>query len=350
MSDKKLFIIGLSVFILVFFLFPLELKSSVYFTAVNSTLIDENNNKSLLEDRVIPFSLSKYIGFVSADFKRSRVEIIKDGASYSNSTYINYSKTDKEFEIKDSNGVIRNRILHPGYPFYLGDRLFLIKENGKFISELSGSLELWEKKFNSHITSVSANEDKLLIGFVSGFFCVVDKDGKESFRYEPEGSRIRAVYGAALNEDSSYAAIVSGVDPQRLVLYYRSSKEYKPGFSVDLNSDFRRKVNVLIPRGSDRVFVEGEGGFWVVDINSRNSEFIPAEGRLQDVLYLPENDLYTLSFKGQDRENLKVLNSSNRYVLDSHFDASSFFIELIKNNLYLGIDETFLKVSIQEGQ
>lgn len=333
-------------FVLFFLLFPLKIVPNLSYHSNQST--DLRGKIKNMPDNKIPFIYKNRAGYFSTDLKEAWGMDIFDGITLLSDSYINTSREKEMIQIRDLQGNIKYSVEDRGYPFSIKDRLFIISRDRKSVSEIVNGEKIWTKGFNYIITSIDANKNSVVLGFMRGFFMVLDSGGKIFFKYEPGGSRISIIYSVVISGDDRYVAIVSGLDPQRFILYEKRDAEYKPLYALNLKEEVKKSLKVFITSDNRSVFVESSQGFYIIDIDSKLSTFIDTEYSLKNVQYMPGLDLYMVHSGAVNYNNVKLLTLDYRVLLEKNFVGESVSISTLGRSIYIVIDNSVVKLDIKE--
>lgn len=346
MSDKKNIIITTLIFILFFLLFPLKLEKNLSYHS--------NESKNLLEDDLtlpinkIPYIFRNRAGYFSSDLKNSWSIEINDGITLLKDGYVNNSREDDRIIFKDFNGIEQYTIKDSGYPFSFSNRFFIISRDRKSLSEIENGEKKWTKFFNYIITSISGNKEDIAIGFLNGSFGLFDTSGESFYEYEPGGSRVSVIYGCSLSKDSKYLAVISGLGPQRFILYEKKDTEYRPIYTLNLDEEVRTSLKIFITADNKSIFVEAPSGFYIVNIENRTSTFLDGNYSLKNVEYLEDLDLYMVYSGAINYNNIKLITKDNGVLLEKQFIGKSVSVTTKEKSIYIVIDNSVIKLDIKE--
>ncbi|MGL1894336.1 MAG: hypothetical protein OCD02_22080 [Spirochaetaceae bacterium] len=346
MSDKKNIILAALVFILFFLLFPLKLQNNLSYFSDES--IELSGTLTSLPGEKIPYIFGDRAGYFSTDLKNAWGIDIHDGVTLLDDGYINYKRSEKTLNYTNLKGIAKYKIEDDGYPFSINNRLFILGRDRKSISEIVYGEIRWTKNFNYIITTVDANEKDLVIGFMKGEFVVLDETGDLFFEYEVGGSRVSVIYSTSISTDGNCIAIVSGLDPQRFILYQRKELEFKPIFSMNLKDEVRRSPKLFITSNDNNIFIEGSDGFYVVDYSTKESSFIAADYPLKNVKYLEALKIYMIHTGTVNYNNLKLVTTDHRVLLEKSFVGDGVSIKALDHSVYVVIDNSVIKLDIKE--
>lgn len=347
MSEKKNIIITILLFILFFLLFPLKINSNLRYQSSEAIQLD--GESANIQGEKIPFIYKKNAGYFSKDMKLSWNTQVKDGVTLLENSYINFSRTDEFLNIQNLSGEIEYSLKDNGYPFSIDGRLFIVGRDRKSLTEVSNGEVLWKHKFNYIITSIDSNKELVVAGFIKGNYIVINKSGEISFNYEPGGSRISIIYSVVISNDSKYLGAVSGLDPQRFILYQKKDNEYKPVNVLNLKDDFRKSLKLFITKENKKVFIEGEKGFYIVDIETKDSSYLEHNYNLINAKYISDLDIYMIHTGASNYNNIKLLTCDNRVLLNKSFMSEDVSVVSRDNSIYIILDGSAVKLNIEEG-
>lgn len=346
MTDKKNIIIATVISILFFLLFPLNVEKniSVYSNESKNLLINDLN----LPDHKIPYIYNNRAGYFSSDLEKSWSVEVDDGIALLNDGFINNSRATGELIFKDFQGNDKFIINNNGYPFTISNRLFIISRDRKTLKEVVNGKIKWEQFFNYIITSISGNNENISIGFMNGTFGLYNSDGERFYDYQPGGSRVPIIYSTELSEDSRYLGVISGLSPQRFILYERKELEYRPIYTQNLKDEVRRNLKIQITNDNRRVFIEADEGFYVVNIDDRSSTFIDDNFKLKNVEYIETLDLYMIHSGAVNYNTVKLITPDYRVVLENNFVGEGVSIKTENNSVYFVLDDSVIKLDIRD--
>lgn len=346
MSEKKNIIIIILLFIFFFLLFPLKVDPNLKYLSSEAKELDTVSTG--FHGEKIPFIYKQRAGYFSQDLQSSWSTEVRDGVALLNDRYINFSRAEGLFNIQKLSGEIEYSISDKGYPFSIDNRLFVIGRDRKSLAEIEKGKVLWSHKFNYIITSIDANKSSVAAGFIKGNYIVINNDGNIFFDYEPGGSRISIVYSVVISDDSKYLGVVSGLEPQRFILYQKKEHEYKPVHVLNIKDDFRRSLKIFITRENKKVFIEGKKGFHIVDIDLKESSYIEDDHSLKNAEYISDLNIYMVHTGASNFNSIKLLTSDNRVLMDKNFISEHVSMLSRDNSIYVVLDNTAIKLKIEE--
>jgi hypothetical protein len=277
----------------------------------------------------------------------SQFEVQMDG-----NRFINFSSVPQNLVMRDSSGRILSSIESQGYPILTAGRYFVINTDRTELMELTDQGDTkWQNDFGSMITCMGATKALAVVGLLDGSIAVVDGSGRTVTAYAPGGSRVQVIYGCAISDDGSRIALVSGLDPQKLVLLSRARGGYRPYSVLNLETSFRSAVFVNFLPGVPYVYYEGAGSAGYVSISGRQIGTLPLRGTVRAVSLGPKSLLFLLSSSAADssgkgpQSELTVVRPPNSIVARSTFPGGNLFLRSIGSAIYLGVDRTLMRLN-----
>lgn len=346
MLDKKNIIITVILFITFFLSFPLKLNSNLKYSPQGAIPLD----KSKLEetDNLTPYLFNRKAGYFTKDLKKAWSFNIKDGVTLLDDSYINFSKDAGSFKVMSIKGELKYVVEDNGYPFSVDNRLFIISRDRKRLSEVKDGKIVWSKPFNSIITSIDANSSDVVIGFDKGNFVVLDSNGNSYFKYQPGGSRKKIIYSVKISKNSGYIGVVSGLDPQRFILYEKKDRDFKPIHVFNLRDEVKFSLKLFIAENNQKIFIEGLDGFYIVENYSKEVDYIEDNYRLKNVESIEDLGLYMVHTAVKNYNRIRILTKDNRVLLDRGFISDGVSVKVEESSIYVVLDDSIVKLDILE--
>jgi hypothetical protein len=346
---KKRKKIGL-LFILIVYIFISPEKEGRIFKILPQWIIDKNDSVTADKkgDADIPFKMGNIFGYFNKEGKVTLRDKVFYGVTQTDDYFINYSSITDQLVIVDSKGEFVNSVPTTGYPYFHNDRLFLISTNRKKISEinLEGDV-LWENENLSEVTSLDANGEYVIAGYVNGDVIIVNPDNNVEKMFKPDLSRINTVYSTGLSDNSEYAAVISGVEPQYMLLFRKNHDKYTRIFSYQFVSSLRHSRITDFTYDNKYLYFGSQNTFYCYDIEKRKLNKIPVNDRLIKVSYIKEHDIFCLISKDEGSDYGVLISSSDgRIFYDSSFSAEQIYMKNDADKLYIGIDDKIYSVKL----
>ncbi len=299
-------------------------------------------------ESIIPFSTETYFGYITSGGEIISREPIFYNVAKNRDYYINHSEITENLVVKNPEGQIITGIHTSGYPFIRRNRLFVIDKDRCGISEWdeTGTLK-WSRRFSSMITSFDCGVSKSLIGFINGEIVFLHDNGKTFYKDIPTGSRVRIVYGVAIDPGEEQFAVILGIDPQRLVVFTKSEEVFRPLFSRNVESEYRREVFISY-NGSNSLSFEQPGELVFMDVRRRRSFSFPVDGTPVSVELDKGRKTVFITLRTAQSGRLDLYTTRGLF-LASFFVPLSSGIELDHESIYFTSRDIIRRVNIVGG-
>ncbi|MBN2655418.1 MAG: hypothetical protein JXR86_00040 [Spirochaetales bacterium] len=351
MGKKGYFATLFVLLLFVFFLFPIPTGEERYLVPERVIDLDNQSIFHHTADRdsgLYAFSLGDYFGYFSGNFRLSYSGIKNFGVAIGDLAFINYSKVPGILDIQNNNGEGRSIIETAGYPVIRDDRIVILSEDYISFYDLEGNL-FWEKEILSFVTSLSITRGLVLIGYLDGSCELIADSGEVVLAYRPGGSRIEAIYSAAVSGDSQTVALIAGLDPQRFIILEKRKNEYKTVQHFELDAQYRRTVDMYFSSDNTEIFFENPEGVNVYNIFSQEFKTIGGSGRLENIYLDESSGFYSLLLNEGNRAVLKVLTPANRNLYEKEIPGEDFYFRKEGDNYYIGFDSKLMFLKMENG-
>ena len=347
---KKRKKIGL-LFILLIYIFVSPGKEGKAFKIHPQWIIDKNTgiNNEADSSNTVPYKMGGTFGYFNADGELIYRDKIYYGLAQTDKFFINYSSITDQIVINNNTGDFVNTVFTSGYPWFKNERLFIVSTNRKKLSEISveGDL-LWEDENLSEVTSLDSNAEDVIAGYVNGDVVIVDSEKKIDKLFKPDLSRINTVYGAGISENSDYIAVISGIEPQYMLLFRKNHDKYTRIFSYQFVNNLRYSRLIDFTEDNKYLYFGSLDTFYCYDIEKRNLYKIPVNEMLIKVSYIKEYDTFCLLSQNSKNDYRTVIcYSDGRIIFDSKFKADSIYMENESDNLFIGVDDKIYSVMLK---
>jgi hypothetical protein len=297
-------------------------------------------------------------GFVTPDGRLLSSEAIPYGTALGEAAYITYPQIPERLELKNPAGGMICEISESAYPFIQSGRIFLIEPNRSGISEWNDRGErLWKKRFVTIITDIAVSDASCLLGLMNGTAVMLGPDGEELATFGPGTGRLRAVYGVALSQDAGTVALVSGADPQQLLVYSKRKDRYRQVLARNLDSDFRRHVRLSFSSGGTFLMYETPSGASILDLSDMKSVPVSLPGQAFGVVPIFDDGYFVLSASPKASGSVSggdavyagaFFPPDNRFLEFTETDGVPYLVQR-GQSLFLGIKGTALRIDMGEG-
>jgi hypothetical protein len=269
--------------------------------------------------------------------------------SLSDIGFINYGSVPDHVVFMNPRGEFQFSIKSYGYPLLesSGNVLYSINTDRGGLKRINSEGEiLWSKSFPTLLTTIAPVAEQCLIGLMDGRALLVDADGDVMYQYAANDSRIPVLLGTAVSGDQNQIALISGIDPQTLVVVQRRAGEFVPDFRQKLDSDFRREVQLCFSPDARFLFYEVEGGLSVLDVRKMNSARFLTNGVLESIDSSSEFTAATFGLEGGSR--LLIFRPLDSLILSRELNAEGMYVRVMGNALILGFEGMLLRADLVE--
>lgn len=259
-----------------------------------------------------------------------------------------YPQNARDTRVFLPDGTAKMTIAESGYVHLDGKRTYLFLPGGDSVSQYSDSGKpLWTREHTAPITAFNSSPAGAIIGYADGKLSCIRPDGSEAFSFYPGGSNFQIIQGAALSEDGTLAACVSGIDKQRFILISIKGDQYKIIYHIWLQGNLRRQVFVDFEKNSHFAFFESAQGLGIVNCKKRTAGFFPVEGQVFATGDCPGESLFVvLSGSGQNY-TLSAVERPDHLIASAHFRADNAFLIQRESAIYLGTDNRISRIDIR---
>lgn len=255
------------------------------------------------------FSKGDWYGFIAGNGNLVLGEKSPGGAVVSDWAFVanpNGTVPGTLRELRGPNGKLLGS-LKGGLPFFSGGRLFSASMDGTALSGhgRDGSIT-WTHAFPSQLSAFAANDDLAIGGTVDGWIEAVDTRGERVLRFAPGGSRLPVILGVGVSPSSSWIAMLSGLETQRLVVLGRGKSDYRVVSHRYLESAFREPAKVAVLGDDRHVLYRQPEGVGVWEVSGKTSDILPIKADDFDIYFHAEQGLAYLVAKKAEASEIVV--------------------------------------------
>ncbi|MDR0323703.1 MAG: WD40 repeat domain-containing protein [Treponema sp.] len=317
---------------------------------------------------ILPFTLGSRFGYVDTSGQFIMSSVISDNIYLGSTMWTEYPAEPLNIEIKNISGeTITNIEDTRGYPVLLDNRVFILGSEQNSLSEIGidGNI-LWTYEFGAPLTCIDAAAGFVLTGSLDGVIEILDSNGNRVFYFQPSGSQYEIIYGCAISSNGSRFAIVSGLDPQRFLLFERfgnGGSDYRVVYHEFLEGGFRRPVHISFIDEDRRVVFERDRGIGCYNIRSRRSMYIPLDGNVAAIDYSgAQGLLFLITSQSLQRKELVgiripqdrrflffgLADAQNVIFLKAPFKSEDVFLARTGSMLIAGGGKTLISFALEE--
>lgn len=354
MKKQKRLLIKCAVFALAalacFFLSWTPLQTELRLTPEWTVDINKAPDNMTTEAR-IPFRLLNKGGYFTHSGKIALIRTIPYKAVFSPSYFALYSRDAQNTPLELPDGQEKCAIRGAGFPFIQEDRAFLFEPGGSslgFVNTVDGGISS-RYEYTAPITAFNSSKNGSAAGFADGQLIIFDKHGKKRIELFPGGSDNPIVLGADISESGKMFACVSGLDPQRFVLYRDEVNYERIVFHDFMKKNLTRQTYVHFSKNDKYVYYDSVDALGIVDTEKLVQKTIPLAGMILDIQESPAaQSVYILSRIGKRNYSVVILQDWNQKVGEFSFEADAAFILADSSALYVGRDNKISKLAISK--
>lgn len=301
-------------------------------------------------ETLFPFRLGRNLGYFTKSGKITLNERVPYKATISRNLFALYDADAENTVVYDNAGKERCVIDGAGFPFIQQDRIFLLPPGGASLAFIDGNNGTQKALYEhtSPITSLTSSEKGVSAGFADGDFLIFEPDGKLRASLSPGGSEFSAIYGGAISNDGNMFACVSGLEPQRLVLYRDEGTYKKIVFHEFLKTSLLRQTYMHFSENDKFVYFDSNDSLVIVDTERLESIHIPLTGMILNIQESPVNDTVFVLSRDAQSYTVTILEQFKRRTGDFSFDAQTAFILAEGDSLFVGRDNKISRIAISK--
>ncbi|MDC7228544.1 MAG: hypothetical protein PQJ61_17415 [Spirochaetales bacterium] len=346
---RKLFLILFFVILLVYIIFfPHQLQKEL---VVNpSWVVETTAAEGGTDDHPVPFNFDSRFGYFSASGRVLFSDDVVYRAAVSSELFINYSSVSEQLVLQNPEGDIIGTIDSDGYPFFIGERLFVIAPDRMTVTEYDyEGFPLLHISPGAAVTSMDAGSEHLILGMLNGDVSLYTDSPDPVYTYYSTDSRYSVSYACALTDDGSRFAAVTGLYPQQLVCFEFRNDEYIPVFRMNMSEVYRR--NLLLDYSDDGrlLYLETPGGLDVYSTATFLKQEIETAGEIRKAVFPGEKTMSFILSSLEDSSQLRLYRSDLGTIADLYFPSGDIYFYLAEGCFYVGIDGRILRYDIIEG-
>ncbi|HNY16457.1 MAG TPA: hypothetical protein PK542_02435 [Treponemataceae bacterium] len=268
--------------------------------------------------------------------------------SASSSAWAIYPGDARNTSVHNPDGSLRMTVPGSGYVHVDGDRTYLFIPGGCAVSQFGpDGKPLWTREHTAPITAFHSSPAGTVIGYADGLIACVRSDGTEAFSFYPGGSNYEIILGAAISEDGSLIACVSGIERQRFILISVKDGQYKIVYHAWLEGNVREQAFVDFEKNSAFAFFQTAKGLGILDVKKRSVAFVPIAGRIHAVGECPGDSLFVALSESEGSYTLSAIERPNHLIAKTTFRAKDAFLIQREKAVFLGLDQTISRIDIK---
>jgi hypothetical protein len=235
------------------------------------------------------------------------------------------------------------------YPVWSAGRLFTVDENRMGLKAYSSEGRLqWSKHFASLVTAFDTSSNLTVVGTLDGRVQIFGPTGAPSGGFQPGGSRLSVIYNVAVAPRDGAILVLAGLDPKRFLVLERGGSEFRPVFHKPLMENRPWPTPLGFLNGGRVAYYQTEKGLAFLDPRQPDREVVSVvKGSPVLLKALPGTDLISFIERDGDRAALRVVSPRGASLLTLPFSARDLLLEREGQSLFLGADQTLLKLEVR---
>ncbi len=303
------------------------------------------------DEAQLPFRLGNKGGYFTHSGKITSIKTIPYKAVFSRDFHALYPRDAENVPLISSQGQERCLIKGAGFPFIQQDRVFLFAPGGStihFKNSFDGTT-VSSYEAASPITAFNSSKNGSVLGCADGQLVVFDKNGLKKMDLFPGGSDEPIILGADISESGKMFACVSGLEPQRFVLYRDEGTYEKIIYHEFFKESLTRQTYTHFSDDDKFVYYDNAGSLGVLDTQSLKAKSIELLGNVLDIQESPvAESVFILSRTGKRLYSIMILEERNMKAGEFSFEADAAFILTDGNALYVGRDNKISRLTISK--
>ncbi len=346
---KKIIILAIaSLFIVHFIVFPRRIGKETFFILKDDLRVSQAILHPESEGERFAFKLDNYFGYLDDQTRLSYLLEPRHRVQASHHYFVVFDSEQLVHTVRNNRDEVLSIIEAEGVPFVQGSNVF-------FIDTPSGRLQLftvngeflWSYDVGAFISAFYSNDVMLAVGTLDGHLVLLDYEGQELGVHKPAGSRFMGIYGVGISPSGAYVGVITGLDPQRFLLFQRGLRGYTPIFHQNMNTNFRRTTQVVFDENENFVYYEGSNELFMHKIaDSRKAVVsLATQGRLRAVKSEIAPGFIAVLSADNDLSHLQIVSNDGQFiVLNVVYEGESPSLVKVNGGFVLGLDDALLYV------
>ena len=349
-KNTSIYIVIAVVFVVLYLLFAVKPLAKEYH--YNPVWKIYTSNQIISDDasQKFYFKIGGKIGYFTENKNITLSKTYSDYAAISDYYYATYDTNARNLDFFDNRGNLCGTLESEGFPFFDENRIFVFLPGGSSFAFCNPDGKTkWTGENVIPITAFSSNENFTAAGYADGNIRIFENsDGNNILTYAPGGSDYPVIMGVGISDDGNLIASVSGHESQRFVLAQKQETQTKILYHKFLETDSNYRTLVHFCEDQKKVFYSYKDNLGIYDYEKNQNYSIPVKGQ---ILSIKENDELVILL-GYERDKaiytVYFVEKSNSLEGSFSFKASSAFIHVSGNNLFVGKDDTISKINISK--
>lgn len=335
------------------FIFALPISEDVFFEPIHSELLDEvepsEASVSIPDEELFPFVLRSKFGYFTQSGKIVRNNPAAYYTTVSEKGYAHSDPQNTQTDVYAPDGTMLGTIPVAGFVRLDNNRAYVFEPGGNTVSCYTVAGErVWQYGHTGVITAFHSTAAGAVIGFSDGKLVYILPDGRELFGFYPGGSKYEIIFGAAISQDGTMAACVSGIEPQRVILIDTADKQqYKIIHHSYLEKPLTRRAFMSFDSAGAFLLFERADGLGIIDCGKRQTHRIKQKGTITAAYADLSPGLFTVLTHEDSQYTLSLIRQPSHVLSQTSFTAHDVFFTQKDNRLFLAMDNRLVSIDIQ---
>ena len=311
------------------------------------TLALDQSSPSAGDGAAIGFAFADRFGYVTPQGELRHLQPIDYGATFTDERFSLFPPVTRFQAFLDNSGQLIGGFEQAGYPLLSGERILVSGPEGDMLSEWTlGGRKLWERSWGMVIGSVAVGRTSLIVGLLDGRVAILDSGGTQLGELVDDESRLPVTLATAVAAGDHYGAAISGIDPQRLLLFRLAAEGVETVRDVALGSDFRRPVLLQFIADDRWLAYETEDGLDLLALQGSQQFSLPAVGELR-VLEEFSGGYGLLSSASDGEYQLQLVIAPDHTIAAFTIQATDMLLRAHAGLVLIGIDGVLMALTIE---
>ena len=302
------------------------------------------------------FKLGQSLGYFTEDGDIIFYKTFPSKAAVSDHFFATYSTDADKTIIYDYLGNEKGELEAAGFPNFFEDRIYVFLPGGNsFVMADSSGKTLWKVENTIPITAFSSKSAYTAAGYADGTIKIINNStGIVEVNYAPGGSDYPIILGLDVSEDGQYIASISGHNRQRFVLSKKENNQPKIIYHRFLDSDVKQQTLVKFCDNDSKVIYNMEKSAGIYDLALKQDKIFNLKNKNSPydntrLISISESDnLIFLLGKCKEAYTVYIFEKNNSLAGTFCFNASSAFLSIMNEELYIGKDLSISKISLSQ--
>jgi len=297
-------------------------------------------------EKPLYFKLGQTMGYFTESGTLLSVETFPFKAAISEHYYAPYNTYGSAIDFFTPDGKKAGTITESGFPLFDKDRIFVFLAGGaSFVECDPDGRRKWEYNGTVPITAFDSSPSGCVAGFADGTVRQFSPDGTLVQKFAPGGSDYQVILGAALSQDGSMIALISGQNRQRFILTKKyDAQQSKIIFHEYIAQSDSRQRLVQFSKDGRTVWYNYKDTLGIVDAGNGKNTHIAIRG--QAISLAESGDLVFVLTKNDTIYTVYVIEKFDTVNASFSFDAQTAFIRTDGENLFIGKDSEISRIKI----